>query len=372
MVKKEIPIRRFRGSGTNIVQVPVDAYNGPTGVHILSLPVERSHFREPFFIDSLSKSYGAIKSLVKLPEENEPLARHLHHVVGKFGRCASLNSFINAGAKISLNKRLGFIFHMSRCGSTLAAQMLASNDRFFVLSEPSIVNAVLDPALNISPKERGKLLSASIAMLAKCSPSICDHVFIKFRSWNVLYLDSILKQFPNTHWIFIHRSGLEVLASVLDKPPGWLRSRENYASCFAKFLNVRKDGVETLDNSEYASRMLGGFCRIANQKCGQRGIFLDYLNLKRALPRVLKAIWGIELTDENRNIMAGIARLYSKDIRKRTIFKSDSKAKRKKLSKEQGWLANKFVENERKKLTFTFQNEDKYHQRISKPRGQSI
>lgn len=344
-------IRRYRTNSTDVVQIPVDAYNGPNGVHVLSLPVKRSYFREPFFIDSLSSVFKVIKLLVKLPEENETLARHLHHVVGHRGKSTTLNSFIKANIKLQSNKKLGFILHMSRCGSTLVAQMLASNDRFFVLSEPTIINAILDPALHISREDRSKLLHASVVALAKCSPLVCDHVFIKFRSWNVLYLDLILKQFPNVHWIFIHRNGVEVLASVLDKPPGWFRSRKNYANHFAKSLKVRSGIVKNLDDSEYVARMLGTFCRIANQKRRQCGIFLDYENLKTLLPQVIRDVWKINLTYKDTLIMSRIARLYSKDISKTVIFKSDSRLKRNQISAEQKKLINEFVETERKKLT---------------------
>src|SRR5271166_938284 len=37
----------------------------------------------------------------------------------------------------------GFIFHMSRCGSTLVSQMLAQLDEVVMLSEPQVLNDVL-------------------------------------------------------------------------------------------------------------------------------------------------------------------------------------------------------------------------------------
>src|SRR5690242_496587 len=38
----------------------------------------------------------------------------------------------------------GFIFHMSRCGSTLVAQMLASDPECLAISEAAIVEQVVD------------------------------------------------------------------------------------------------------------------------------------------------------------------------------------------------------------------------------------
>lgn len=145
-----------------------------------------------------------MKSEIKLPEEDELLARPVHYDE-KDERVVyiPIDEFIEKYSGTEIDKKLGFIFHMSRCGSTLATQMLASSDRFFVLSEPTIINAILDPALDVTSKKRKLLLKATIRSLVSCSPSVCEQVFIKFRSWNTFYLDLILKEFQYTKWLFI-------------------------------------------------------------------------------------------------------------------------------------------------------------------------
>ncbi len=333
------------------IQIPVELWECSSELFIVSLTLPRGYFREPFFIDSLAKSFDILKSEIKLPKEDELLARPVHYD-DKDGRViyTPMNKFIEKYSGIKTNKKLGFIFHMSRCGSTLASQMLASSDRFFVLSEPTIINSVLDTTLNLPQEKRNVLLCASIKALAFCSPIICEQVFIKFRSWNILYLDQILKNLPGVSWMFIHRHGLEVLQSVLEKPPGWLRSRRNYAKYFAGLLEVGENDIRVMSDNEYATRILGTFCRVAKNSTSKNRCFVDYRDLKDSFIVIAKKLWDIDLNNKEAKIINHVSQLYSKDINKKERFNPDSEEKRAKANKVQIELTDRFVESERVKL----------------------
>lgn len=333
------------------VEIPVELCKRDSHLFVVSLSLPRGHFKDPFFIDSLVKSFNILKSEIKLPEENELLARPIHYdEKDKRVVYTQADKFIQDYSDVRNDKKLGFIFHMSRCGSTLATQMLATNDRFFVLSEPTIINAVLDPALNIDEEKRSSLLRAVIQSLTACSPEICEQIFIKFRSWNTLYLDKIIKYFPDIAWLFIHRQGIEVLRSVLEKPPGWLRSRKSYERYFADLMLAGESDIRIMTDDEYATRMLGTFCRIANSSSTKHKLFIDYANLKNCFASDLKRLWGIDLNNTEIENMTSTSKLYSKDVNKKEIFQSDSDEKRLKATKIQINFAEKFVESERLKL----------------------
>lgn len=339
------------GVAADEVLVPVDLRRDKSNIFVVAFLLPRSYFCEPFFVDSLAKSFDFLKSQIKLPLEDELLARPVH-CDEKDPRVVRIpiDEFIKKHNKVSIDKNLGFVFHMSRCGSTLVAQMLAHNDRLFVLSEPTIINAVLDPSLDITLTDRMTLLNSSVASLVSCSPVLCERVFIKFRSWNILYLDSILKEFPDIRWLFIHRHGLEVLASVLEKPPGWLRSRISYSKYFADFLKIDNDAIRKISEEEFIARMLGVFCHIAAESDSAHVSFIDYINLKDNFFDIIKKQWEIDLVDQERQTMIEISRLYSKDVSKNTPFFSDSEIKMNKATEMQRDFVTKFVENERAKL----------------------
>lgn len=333
------------------IQIPVELCRRDTGLFVVLLRLPRGYFREPFFIDSLARSFSILKAEIKLPEEDVLLVRPVHYnEADKRVTNISVDEFVERYSGTVMDRKLGFIFHMSRCGSTLATQMLASSYRFFVLSEPTIINSVLDPALDIPLEKRNSLLRATINVLAVCSPSACEQVFIKFRSWNTFYLDTILKGFPQVKWLFIHRNGLEVMSSVFQKPPGWLRSRKIYGKYFCKFLGISEKMLQKISYDEYVARILGTFCLIAKSTDSRLGSFLDYNDLKSRFIPVINNVWNVELSDREKQVMNDASRLYSKDVNKVVEFKPDSEEKRRAATNEQKAFSDKYIEVVRKNL----------------------
>src|SRR6185436_14373050 len=76
----------------------------------------------------------------------------------------------------------GFIFHMSRCGSTLLSQMLKEISGVRVYSEPAAVNE----ALLLSPQLRRATLRSLVDTVVRAFCSRSARVFFKCSSWNVL------------------------------------------------------------------------------------------------------------------------------------------------------------------------------------------
>lgn len=333
------------------VGVPVTLRVAGSKIYVVCFDLVRTHFREPFFIDSLGRHFSVVKTQIKPPEEDELLTRPIHYNE-RDGRVAHIpiDDFIKKYSKVNVERKLGFIFHMSRCGSTLMSQMFASSNRFFVLSEPTIINAVLDPALNIKKEKRNQLLQASINALVECSPAVSERTFIKFRSWNVLYVSRIRKIFPSVRWVFIHRHGLEVLQSVLEKQPGWLRSRKTYTKYFAPILGMSEEELHKIKQDEYVARVLGIFCKTIRGVFPGEGLCIDYKDIRGRFLSVANQLWNVSLNREEVNKVDKVGLIYSKDLSKNKRFEPDSKVKRLKSTETQRQLVDKFVEPERDNL----------------------
>ena len=99
----------------------------------------------------------------------------------------------------------GFIFHMSRCGSTLVAQMLAALPENRVLSEPTAINAVIRAALLDARIPRATLVDwlRTVVGLLGCPLEGESRYFVKLDCWHVLALPLIVEAFPETPWIFL-------------------------------------------------------------------------------------------------------------------------------------------------------------------------
>jgi hypothetical protein len=98
----------------------------------------------------------------------------------------------------------GFIFHESRCGSTLAANMLtvAYPAAHRVYSEP----ATLLKALKSNNKN---LVKDVLYMMGRSNDPNEKRVFYKLRSLAVLSI----RNMPDLPWIFLYRNPKEVVAS---------------------------------------------------------------------------------------------------------------------------------------------------------------
>ncbi|MEJ2445863.1 MAG: hypothetical protein P8Y42_20840, partial [Exilibacterium sp.] len=119
----------------------------------------------------------------------------------------------------------GFIFHTSRCGSTLLCQMLKQHPEAMVLGEPALLNRiVLTPRL--SRRQKICALRGSIGLYCAWAQRNNRRLFIKLSSWNLLKLD-LYREASNSPILCLYRHYLPVLASLLRQPPGWLMNRSS-------------------------------------------------------------------------------------------------------------------------------------------------
>lgn len=337
----------------DFARMPIDLNirNGCYFVVFAKLP--RENLKEPFFLDSLLHRFHLADVDKNKSDEQKVLVRPLHYDENDPRiEFVPLDDFVNAFSERNLDEnKLRFIFHMSRCGSTLVTQMLATSDRFFVISEPPIVNALLDPAL-VLPNEYSKmeLLRAIIYAIESCKPKHVEFTFVKFRSWNTLFLDKILEQFPKTEWMFVHRNGLEVLESVLRDPPGWLRSRDTYERLFSPHLGLSLGELRQLHDDEYAIRVLGTFCKTALEQKSSRALYIDYDHIVEGLPSILEKAWKLNLTPFEGENMFARTKIYSKDPRKTQKFEPDGEKKRQAANDVDHKLVEEYIETQRTKL----------------------
>ena len=198
------------------------------------LPGQR--FTEPFFEDTLRRHPPAPVRRITRAEAVEWAARH-------------------PGLAPT-----GFVFHLSRCGSTLVAQMLAAVEENRVTSEPPAADQALaagDPGLV------GAILSA----LAR--PNAGEtRFFVKFDCWHIHHYALVRRVFPSVPAIFLYRDPLEVLVSQMRNPGMWtvgsgeLPRERHVAGLLERILRAALGHAEGLrarrDLLEAAERALAG------------------------------------------------------------------------------------------------------------------
>jgi hypothetical protein len=172
----------------------------------------------------------------------------------------------------------GFIFHMSRCGSTLISQMLGALPENRVLSEPTPLNAVIraalvDPEL---PREAVVDWLRTVVSALGCPLPGESRYFVKFDCWHVLALPLIVEAFPETPWIFLYREPAEVLVSQVRMPGAWTVSSALDPIVFG----VRQENPWAIPRPEYVARGLACMCEAAlDGRSLGRGLLANYAEL---------------------------------------------------------------------------------------------
>jgi hypothetical protein len=235
-----------------------------------------------------------------------------------------------------------FIFHMSRCGSTLFANCLRALDDAIVISEAQPCNTALTPySEGLWPfdssqwaAERDRLLRTFVTCLGQRLKGDERRLFFKFTSWNTSRMGIIRALWPSTPWIFLSRDPVEVMVSNLESRAGWMTLQDSPAQSRALF-GWRDADPREMSPEEYCARVLGQFCWTAKNLRTERDQLLDYRDLN--LEAVIHALGrlNIEPNGEEKSRMAAQFSVYAKNRQQPRKFEDDSGAKQNRATPNQ-------------------------------------
>ena len=177
----------------------------------------------------------------------------------------TLHQLIGNSAGIPIQ---GIAWHMSRCGSTLARNLLGAVKGKEALGEPPLFNGLAD-LLNSSRSNprAGQHLNAALRYMMRPRQGLSGG-YIKASSYTVLNAEEIHKASPNIPKIFIHRNPIEVMVSLLNQPPSWARTENPIPPLKDRGITPSKDRVEHVANilAAYLRAALqaarDGYCRL--------------------------------------------------------------------------------------------------------------
>jgi hypothetical protein len=206
----------------------------------------------------------------------------------------------------------GFIFHMSRCGSTLIAQMLARLSDTIVLSEPQPFDALLRLRRRMdADEELAGWLRGLMSVLGR--PRHAERrLFVKFHAWHVLELPFIARVFPNVPWIFVFRESRAVLRSQAREPG----AEVVFGTIDPRLTGIDAAAAQALGPNAYAARVIAAFCDSA-LRCAALGrcAFVEHSSLPDAVFDSLLGFFGISASEDEARRMREIARADAKNPR---------------------------------------------------------
>lgn len=151
-----------------------------------------------------------------------------------------------------------FIFHASRCGSTLISQMLAQLDDHIVICEAPPLDSLLRS--DLPHTERCAALKGLLSAYGQRRRGVERRLVIKLDAWNIGELPLLRQCFADTPWLFVYRDPVEIAVSHLRRPgmhmvPGMIGA------------SVLDDGRPFAGSEDFVSRRLGRLLQAGLEHC---------------------------------------------------------------------------------------------------------
>jgi hypothetical protein len=133
--------------------------------------------------------------------------------------CVSSAAILPEWAKqIEAVSPTAFIFHISRCGSTLVSQLLGLQPAHIVLSEVPFFDELLRWGNKNNEMQAAlPLLNAAINLYGAKRNGESTRLFIKTDSWHVHFYKQLRELYPQTPFILLYRKPDEVIRSQQKK-----------------------------------------------------------------------------------------------------------------------------------------------------------
>lgn len=104
------------------------------------------------------------------------------------------------------------VFHVSRCGSTMLSQSLATSSENIMISEAPIIDEILRSD-KFDRAKKASLLKAVITLLGQRRFPEQKNLIIKLDAWHIFSADFLRSIFPETPFALLYRNPIEVLKS---------------------------------------------------------------------------------------------------------------------------------------------------------------
>jgi len=256
---------------------PIRIHWSEAGLRVNWAFIGNQRFTDPFFAQTVEKCLRRPAQLL-------------------FQRETSLEALIELGQQRPSLPVRGFIFHSSRCGSTLITQMLAAMPENVVISEAAPIDVVLRSHfqdLTISDDQRIRWLRALLNTLGQRRLAEEKSLFVKFDSWHALLLPLIRRAFPDVPWIFVYREPLETLQS---------HSRQRGGHVIPGVLEPALYGwdaetVNQMSSGEYGARALARIylAGLESAQAAPNARVINYRQLPGIVWPELTRFWGLDL-----------------------------------------------------------------------------
>lgn len=225
----------------------------------------------------------------------------------------------------------GFIFHSSRCGSTLLANACRALAGSIVLSEPPAVDKLIARFITDTDAQGTKamlysvFLRAAVNALAQRRTGEERHLFVKFACCTTSQIERVLRIWPGVPWVFLYRDPVETIVSNMRNPPSWLMDEDHRV--LAAIIGGSPEAVAQMDAEELCARAIASFFATAHRVANDGALLLNYNQLSTAEIANVLNFFGIEPAAAEMETIARQSHVYSKAVTGARAFVADAETK---------------------------------------------
>jgi hypothetical protein len=245
--------------------------------------------------------------------------------------------FTEFDALLQLEKQLdsvqptGFIFHSSRCGSTLIANGCRAVNNSIVLSEANAIDKLIARFITDAGDDPVKTTLYSIFLrgvvhaLAQRRTGTEEHLFIKFACCSFAQIERIRRIWPNVPLLFLYRDPVETIVSNLKDVPPWLL--DNDRRVLASIVGASPDEVAEMPLEELCARTIGSLFSTAHRLANDNSMLLNYKQLSVPVISSVLRFFKVSPSTMELETIKRASQTYSKEASGSRAFVADTDAK---------------------------------------------
>ena len=223
----------------------------------------------------------------------------------------------------------GFIFHSSRCGSTLVANACRAVANSIVLSEANAIDKLIarfitDAGNPVKESLYSVFLRGVVHALAQRRTGKEQHLFIKFACCSFSQFARIKRIWPNVPWLFLYREPVETIVSNMRDVPPWLIDPDRRV-----LSSIIGSDVSGMSLEERCARTVGSLYSTAYNLANSNSMLLNYNQLSVPVIAGILSFFKVNLSSEELETIARTSGVYSKEAAGTRVFMRDTDTKQK-------------------------------------------
>jgi hypothetical protein len=241
----------------------------------------------------------------------------------------SIQSIMREAGQLPRSMPNGFIFHVSRCGSTLVSNAFKVLDGLEVVaearpitrlfmpcrpSEPALVSSSYDP-------ERKQLAECLFSLFSSYRTGKAEPIIVKFTSQNSLSLETIRRFWPEIPCLFVIREPVAVMVSNL-RDGGLDRFTESPALACDMCAGASLSSVGDMSTEEFCARVLGRYFNALAPEVGPSVRVIDYDDISPDSICDIMEFFGLR-SPSDPSCLRHVFKRYSKDPAGARSFSGD-------------------------------------------------